>query len=187
MERVQLRVRTPTVWCTYHLASTWISQLIRCDSIDTTVNLRRMGWRGKGSCSQELPSHQTAGTVPIRLEENGSSSISTKSVCKSVGCFSIVKNNPLPPTMPLFSLNKIDQRVGKRSLLNVSIGSRLAFTLLTFAAVCHASLLHDLTYKELDDRSFALNSNFASVASARDLYDLNEAQQVKNPRHMYVI
>jgi hypothetical protein len=97
------------------------------------------------------------------------------------------KNNPLPPTMPLFSLNKIDQRVGKRSLLNLSIGSRLAFTLLTFAAVCHASLLHDLTYKELDDRSFALNSNFASVASARDLYDLNEAQQVKNPRHMYVI
>jgi hypothetical protein len=45
MERVQLRVRTPTVWCTYQLVSTWISQLIRRDSIDSTVNLRRMGWQ----------------------------------------------------------------------------------------------------------------------------------------------
>lgn len=86
--------------------------------------------------------------------------------------------------MPLFSLNGIGQRVRKRTILNASIGSTLknmAFSLLLFAAVCHASLLHDLSYKELNDRSFSLNSNFASVASARDLYDLNEAQQVRSP------
>jgi hypothetical protein len=86
--------------------------------------------------------------------------------------------------MPVFSPNKIEQRVGKRTFFDVSIGSRLAFTFLIFAALSQASLLHDLTYQELDDRSFALNSNFASVASARDLYDLNEAQHVRNPRHM---
>lgn len=89
--------------------------------------------------------------------------------------------------MPLLLLYEIERLFGRRRLLDASIGSRLKyliFSLLILAAVCHASLLHDLSYKELNDRSFSLNGNFASVASAQDLYDLNEAQQVRIPRHM---
>ena len=41
-----------------------------------------------------------------------------------------------------------------------------------------ATTFHDLTYKELSSRSYALNSSFAIVSSAKELYDLKHAQEV---------
>ena len=42
-----------------------------------------------------------------------------------------------------------------------------------------STTFQDLPYKELNVRSYSLKSPFAIVASAKELYDLKEARQVK--------
>lgn len=91
--------------------------------------------------------------------------------------------------MLLISMFVIERRTIERPNFNAFPGSRLknmTFSLLILAAVCLSSLLHDLSYRELTDRSFMLNNKFATTASALDLYDLSEAQQVRIPRHVLI-
>ena len=50
----------------------------------------------------------------------------------------------------------------------------------------HAEMFHDLSYKELSSRSYSLNSSFAIVSSAKELYDLKHAQEVR-AIHQFII
>ena len=42
-----------------------------------------------------------------------------------------------------------------------------------------ATMFHDLTYKELSSRSYSLESPYAIVSNAKELYDLKHAQEVQ--------
>ena len=42
-----------------------------------------------------------------------------------------------------------------------------------------ATMFHDLTYKELSSRSYSLDSYYAIVSNAKELYDLKHAQEVQ--------
>ena len=56
----------------------------------------------------------------------------------------------------------------------------IAAILLSSVKTSFSSLFHDMRYEELSDRSYSLASAFATTATAKDIYNLEEAHDVSH-------